>query len=218
MWFFTIEWQRQLKMIKLLEILKEKSTERKFAKKELINWENKLGNNFDHLEDLEEARRVFQKASQITQMQLSEQIETIVSAALAAVFEEPYKFIVEFVPRRNTTECDLLFEKNGKRKRPLDSCGYGAADIASLALRVAYWKLDGEARNVFILDEPTRNLDAEKQKLACMMIKNLSRMEGGLQFIIVTHNKDLAASADREFKVIKENEISSVILMERKAA
>jgi DNA repair exonuclease SbcCD ATPase subunit len=106
-----------------------------------------------------------------------------------------------------------MFEKNGKLKSPLASCGYGAADIASLALRVAYWKLDGESRNVLALDEPLRNLDKERQVLASMMIKNLSRMKGGLQFVIVTHNTALAESADRVFGVIKEDEVSHVTII-----
>jgi len=201
-------------MKKLLDKLKDKVDDRRTAKKILDLQKDKLDKYLDHLEDLEEARAIFQKAAQVTQSQLSEQISGIVSSALAAVFEDPYTFVVDFVPRRNTTECDLMFEKNGKRKSPLASCGYGAADIASLALRVAYWKLDGDSRNVLVLDEPMRNLDAEKQPLAAMMIKNLSRMEGGLQFIIVTHQLPLARSADRQFGVVKENEVSHVTLKE----
>ncbi|MCP4650423.1 MAG: hypothetical protein GY853_10140, partial [PVC group bacterium] len=104
------------------------------------------------------------------------------------------------------------FVKNGKRKSPLASCGYGAADIASLSLRVAYWKL-GDSRNVMCLDEPTRNLDKEKQPLASMMIKQLSRMKGGLQFLIVTHQMALAESADKHFGVIKENNVSHVSII-----
>jgi len=42
------------------------------------------------------------------------------------------------------------------------------------------------------------------------MIKTLSRMDGGLQFVIITHQKALAESADKCFKVIKENNISYV--------
>jgi len=194
----------------LRKILKDKIAERKTAKNVLELQVTILDECLTNLEDLEMARVLFQKASQITQSQLSEQISGIVSSALAAVFEDPYTFVVEFVSRRNTTECDLMFEKNGKRKSPLDSCGYGAADIASLALRVAYWKLDGESRNVLVLDEPTRNLDAEKQPLAAMMIKNLSRMKNGLQFVIVTHQIPLAQSADRQFSVVKENDVSHV--------
>lgn len=202
-------------MKKLLNNLKEKLQDRKTAEKILELAIIKLDKDLIHLEDLEETRAIFQKASQVTQTKLSDQISSIVSSALAAVFDEPYTFVVDFVQRRNTTECDLWFEKNGKRRKPLDSCGYGAADIASLALRVSYWKLDGEARNVLVLDEPTRNLDVFKQPLASMMIKNLSRMKGGLQFIIVTHQKALAESADRQFSVVKENEVSHVFLKEK---
>ena len=200
-------------MKKLLENLQDKIQDRKTTKKVLELNEKNLDGYLTHLEDLEEARAIFQKASQVTQTRLSEQIEKIVSSALAAVFEDPYKFKVDFVLRRNSTECDLMFEKNGKLKSPLASCGYGAADIASLALRVAYWKLDGESRNVLALDEPLRNLDKERQVLASMMIKNLSRMKGGLQFVIVTHNTALAESADRVFGVIKEDEVSHVTII-----
>lgn len=205
-------------MEKLLEKLKEKVQDRKTNEKILELAIKKVDEDLLLLADLEETRAIFQKASQVTQAQLSESISSIVSSALAAVFEEPYRFVVEFVQRRNTTECDLWFEKNGKRKKPLDSCGYGAADIASLALRVSYWKFDGESRNVLVLDEPTRNLDVFKQPLASMMIKNLSRMKGGLQFIIVTHQKALAESADRQFGVVKENEVSHVFLKEKENA
>ncbi len=197
-------------MKNLLDKLKDKIQDRKTAKKRLEVSTDILEGYLANLEDLEEARVIFQKAAQVTQSQLSEQVSGIVSSALAAVFADPYTFVIDFVSRRNTTECDLLFEKNGKRRSPLASCGYGAADIASLALRVAYWKLDGESRNALALDEPTRNLDVFKQPLASMMIKNLSKMEGGLQFIIVTHQKALAESADRQFSVVKENDVSYV--------
>lgn len=196
-------------MKELMKSLSECITDRRTAKKILGLEMIKLGKHLQHLDNLEEARVIFQKASQITQAQLSEQIEKIVSRALEAV-SFPYKFVVDFVSRRNTTECDLLFENNGKRKSPLASCGYGAADIASLALRVAYWKLDGDSNNILVLDEPLRNLDVERQPLASMMISQLSKMKGGLQFLIVTHNKALAESADKVFQVIKENDISTV--------
>jgi len=189
--------------------LTEKISERKFAKRELTNWEDKLDKGLNNLEDLEEARIIFQKAAQVTQSQLSTQISNIVTSALAAVFDDPYEFIVDFVKRRNVTEADLKFIKNKNEFTPLNSCGYGAADIASLALRVAYWKL-GNTRNTLILDEPLRNLSLEKQPKASMMISQLSKMKGGLQFLIVTHNSALRESADRSFKVTKINDISHI--------
>ncbi|MHA1739235.1 MAG: hypothetical protein ACTSWD_11665 [Candidatus Heimdallarchaeota archaeon] len=197
-------------MKKLFKKLNEKLQDRKTSEKVLEININKLDAALAHLKDLEEARSIFQKASQATQIQLSNQISTIVSSALSAVFDDPYKLVVDFVSRRNSTECDLWFERNGKRKKPLDSCGYGAASVASLALRVAYWKLDGEARNVLILDEPLVALSLDKHERASMLVSELSKMPGGLQFIIVTHSKKMASYADKVFRVKKENDVSKV--------
>jgi DNA repair exonuclease SbcCD ATPase subunit len=199
-------------MKNLFDNLKEKVSERKVTIKELTSWKNKLERELTQSEDLEEARSIFLKAAQVTQSRLSAQISNIVSSALAAVFEEPYTFVVDFVQRRNNTECDLKFEKNNKQYDPLSSCGFGVADVASLALRVAFWKLEGNSRNTLALDEPTRALSLDKHERASMMIQQLSRMKGGLQFLIVTHSQALAAYADRTFKVTKENNISHLTL------
>lgn len=162
------------------------------------------------LEDLEEVRVIFQKAAQITQQQISFHIENIVSHAMAAVFDDPYDFKVDFVTRRNVTECDLMFvNKDGAEMKPLDSCGYGAADIASLALRVAYWKMSDGVRNTLILDEPTRNLSLDKQPLASRMIRELSKTLN-IQFLIVTHSKALAAEAEKKFEVTRKQTVSRI--------
>lgn len=164
--------------------------------------------------DLEEARSIFQKASQITQEQISIHIENIVTLSLLAVNFD-YEFKVNFVVRRNSTECDLLFIEDGLEMKPLDSCGYGAADIAAIALRIAFWKLSDKTRNVMMMDEPTRNLDVGRQPLAARMIKDLSK-KLGLQFLIVTHNPSFADEADNLFitektgKVCRIKEITNV--------
>jgi DNA repair exonuclease SbcCD ATPase subunit len=194
----------------LFEKLDKIASRKEFLKEELLEWEKKREKNLYLLNELEEARVIFQTAAQITQTQLAERIEKIVSSALAAVFPDPYTFKIEFVKKRNSTECNLLFEKNGKTRSPLSACGFGAADIASLALRVAYWKLDENARNCLILDEPLRNLSLDKQPLASQMIHELSKMPGGLQFIIVTHNVALMGSADKCFKVSQIDGVSTL--------
>lgn len=192
-----------------LRDLKEKAAQRKFLRKDLDHWRGKRADQFEQLEHLEVARKIIQKAAQTTQAYLSIQLSEIVTNALKAVFGgNAYMFKLDFVQRRNATECDLLFTQNGKDLNPLDSCGYGAADIASLALRVAYWKLDGGARNLLALDEPTRNLSLDKQPLAGQIIKQLSESLN-LQFLIVTHNRALTQAADKVFEVTK-NKYSKV--------
>lgn len=190
-------------MITLKEKLDKKITEKDVLTEQLQEYKENLEFLLTNLEDLEEARIILQKAAQITQKQLSFHIEKIVSHALSAVFDDPYDFKVNFVTRRNYAECDLMFgNPNGSEMKPLDSCGYGAADIASLALRVAYWKLSEGVRNTLILDEPFRNLSLDKQPLAFKIVKELSE-KLGIQFLIVTHNTIFAESADTVFEVTK---------------
>lgn len=175
-------------------------------KEGLISLEKRLSS---YLEDLQVARSLIQKAAQLTQEKLSVHISDLVSLALRSVFEDPYEFQATFENRRNTMECDLTFVKDGNEYKPLDSCGYGAADVASFALRIAYWSL-GDTRPVLIWDEPFRQLDKKKQGMAAEMVSKLSK-ELGLQIIIITHSEELAECADKLFNVSIENGISKVV-------
>lgn len=194
-----------------METLKEYEGNRKFKKLELKKFKKKRKKCFTDLVDLEEALVIFQTAATFTQNKLAEDVSRIVTKGIKAVFvDDNYSFEVKFEKRRNTTECDLWLVEDGKRMNILESSGYGVADIASIGLRVAFWKLDGTARNTFLLDEPTRNLDAKKQPLASEMIKRLSKMGQGIQFIIVTHNQALAEGGDRVFRTTKGRKTSSI--------
>jgi len=160
----------------------------------------------------------YQKAVEIvrivgleTQKQLEFHIASVVTAALKAVFgNEAYEMKVEFVERRNTTECDLFFEKDGRRYKPMDASGGGAVDVAAFALRVAAWSMKKpKLRNTIILDEPLRFLSKDLQAKASRILKELSE-QLGIQFIIVTHEEELTDAADKIFQVSKINNVSKV--------
>lgn len=198
----------------LIQETKDQYQTYKYWKQELEDWRKTKINIYEELDTLEQTKVIFQTATQAAQINLSKKVSGLVSSALEAIFPDPYRFKIDFVKRRNTIECDLFFEKNGKTRKPLESCGFGVADIASLTSRVAYWKLTNN-RNVLALDEPTRALSQNKQVLASMLLKSLSKTGKGLQFIIVTHNKDLANSADRIFHIDQENGISFITQKEK---
>ena len=164
------------------------------------------------LEHLQISRSILQKAAQVTQERLSVHISELVSMALRAVFDDPYEFEVVFETKRNSTECLLEFAKDGNRYKPLDSCGYGAADVASFALRISYWSL-GNTAPILVWDEPFRHLSKSLQVKAADMIKKLS-YKLGIQIIIITHSDELAESADKVFNVAIKNGLSSVALGE----
>lgn len=158
----------------------------------------------------EQAREIIREVGLATQKQLEVHISDVTSLALETVFDDPYELEVEFVQRRNKTECDLFFSRKGKRVDPLSSSGYGAVDVASLALRIAAWSMQSpRMRNTIILDEPLRFLSEDKQERASQMIKQLSERLG-IQFIIVTHNATLAGYADKIFNVKMQKGVSTV--------
>lgn len=152
-------------------------------------------------QDIELARVLIREVGFKTQEQLQYHISDITSLALSAVFEDPYELKVAFVQRRDKMECDLTFTRAGVELDPLNSSGYGAVDVASLALRVASWSMQRpRRRNTIILDEPLKYLSEDMQVFAGKMIKELSD-KLGIQFIIVTHEPLLADFADRTFLV-----------------
>ena len=149
----------------------------------------------------EKAREIIHIVGQKTQQQLQSQIGDIASLALEAVFDDPYELAVEFVSRRNKTECDLYFVRDGNRVDPLTASGVGAVDIAAFALRIASWSMtQPRTRNTIILDEPFRFLSEDYQEQAGMMLKEISQ-KLGIQFIIVTHEQTLTGAADKIFEV-----------------
>jgi DNA repair exonuclease SbcCD ATPase subunit len=159
----------------------------------------------------EKARELIREAGLKTQQSLSFQISEITSLALEAIFENPYTLEVDFVERRNKTECDLYFSRDGNRIDPMDASGGGAVDVASFALRIASWSMKRPRfRNTIILDEPLKNLDKERQEKGSAMLKEVSKRLG-IQFIIVTHEETLSSFSDKTFEVrINQRGISKI--------
>lgn len=192
-------------MKQAIQILRNKLERQKGQKaqveKSLLNLKNETRDLKRSLLRHEQAREVIREVGLITQSQLSFHISDLVSLALSAVFLNPYELKVDFVQRRNKTECDLLFVRDEMEIDPQSSSGVGAIDVASFALRIASWTMARpRSRNVIILDEPMRFLSTNYQEKASAMIKELSQ-KLGLQFIIITHEEVLTSSADKIFEV-----------------
>jgi len=158
----------------------------------------------------ERAQVIIQKVAKDTQSQLEIHISDIVSTALETIFDNPYKFKIEFVIKRNKTECELVFEKDGETINPLNGTGGGVVDTASFALRIALWTLQTpKSRNTIILDEPFKWLSKDLIPRASLLLKELSQ-KLNIQFIIVTHIEGLTEEADKVFNVKLKEGISHV--------
>lgn len=151
------------------------------------------------------------------QQELQYEISDVTSLALEAVFPDPYKLLVEFVQRRNKTECDLKFERDGVViDDPEEGAGVGSIDVTAFALRVASWAMMNPSPHpVFILDEPFKHLKGEDANLRVLDMVNEISQKLGIQIIMVSDERipreDIIASADRVFEVSKYKGRSKVV-------
>lgn len=176
----------------------------------LVNLQEGVSEKKRSLRRHQEAKEIIRIVGLMTQEQLQFHISDITSLALESVFPDPYALQVEFIIRRNKTECDLFFVRDEMKIEPSIAAGVGAMDVAAFALRIASWSMmSPHTRNTIILDEPFRNLSEGYQESASIMLKEISK-KLGIQFIIVTHINTLASYADKIFEVRKRKGISRV--------
>ncbi len=146
-----------------------------------------------------EAKIILQIAAKNTQSNLEFHFSNIVTKALHVVFDDPYKFVPEFIERRNKTECDLWLIRDDQKLRPKFAVGGGVRDIIAFALRLSYWKIE-KSSPIIILDEPFKNLSRNLIPKAINILRFLSN-KFNLQMIIVTHIAEIAEQADSLFEV-----------------
>jgi ABC-type cobalamin/Fe3+-siderophores transport system ATPase subunit len=203
-----MSYSKQLDSIKTY--ISEQQGRRKVFVEEKKKLENKNTVLSKKMDSLLKARSVVQIVAEQTQKKLEYHISNLVSMALASVFPEPYIFQLRFVQKRNKTEAELIFSKNGNETDDiLNSGGGGVADIASIALRISLWSIK-KTRPTLILDESLKFLHSpEYQEKASQMLKEVSE-KLGLQIIIVSDQQNILEYADKVIKIVNYNGISKV--------
>jgi DNA repair exonuclease SbcCD ATPase subunit len=191
----------------MIGIYRNKLEQKKGHKQALISSYNKKIDELEKVENsvinAEEATAFIQEVARKTQNQLRIHIEDIVSTALEYILDDdPYKFELEFVLRRNKTECDIYFVRDGKRINPIDASGGGAVDIASFASRIALWSLQ-PSNNVLVFDEPFRFVSKQYKSKVAEFLSHISK-QLGIQIIMVTHDDVYINQADKVYTVEKE--------------
>jgi len=165
-----------------------------------------LATIYNNMQYAEQALAITQEVARQTQSQIKLHIEDIISMALEYILDDPYTFELDFVVKRNKTECDIYFVRDGKRIKPIDQSGGGAVDIASFASRIALWSL-GDTDNVLIFDEPFKFVSREYQLKVGELLKKLSD-QLGLQILMVSHNSNFIQQSDNIIEIYKEQNVS----------
>lgn len=158
-------------------------------------------------EELEQAQIITQTVATKTQEQFKYHISELVTLCLASVFENPYTFGIDFVQKRNQTEAEIYFEREGCRIDPLTEGGGGAVDVAAFGLRVSLYTMKkNRSQPILVLDEPFSRLKGKETNIkAIQMVKEISRRLN-LQVIMVSDERasieEIEAGADVVHRVI----------------
>lgn len=163
-----------------------------------------------------EASIIIRTVAQETQKLIECQINELVTLTLKSVFSNPYTFHLEFIQKRNKTECNFFFERDGHKINPLFEAGGGIIDVASFALRIAMWVLSKpKYRNVLIFDEPFKNINdktRETHRKIAEIVKLLS-YKLKLQFIIITMIPELEDIADKVYEFSLKRRITKCSIL-----
>jgi len=168
--------------------------------------------NESRLANAWKAHAIIQEVALKTQQNLEFHFSKPVTTALKAVNPNWPEFIAKITLRRGKTECDLLLKENDNEQEIMESCGGGVKDVASFALRIAYWALK-KNRRTFVLDEPFRNVSPDLQEVTSDMIKMISE-KLNIQIIMISHQEDINVSADKTFINEKIGKTSKIRIIE----
>lgn len=194
-----------------------KRGEQELIIKQIGKLKTEIASNTAEVEKWIEARRVVSEVMRLTQKSLAEYIESAVTLAIQSVYQDrDYRFVVEYVPRKNRTDVELKIQKGNREPYfPKEEQAGGLLDIISFALRVVVWSIQPKrSRPILVLDEPFRFIQSQIH-VAGRMLKEVSR-KAGLQVLMVANwqNIELASIADRAWSVTRSGDVSSVRVME----
>jgi len=197
-------------MKQLFEQLNSIGNKINFLNKQEIQISEKIKEIHASLVLLLDSRNFLVDFSEYTKQKVKCRIEDLVNTSLQAVFTDKQ---MEFLMLPNQTKRGLSFDlylKTNNNLMPLqESKGGGVLDIVSLAIRISFLKMFGNLRQVLILDEPLKNMDKERGKLAISWLKTISE-QLKIQFIIISHEEDIIEKADRIIVIKNIDDVSKV--------
>jgi len=159
----------------------------------------------------DEMQVLLSQSIQILYEGLSSKLGDIITEGIKCVFpDSPYtKFVIDFVPRRDSIEADLyLIDKDGEKYHPMDAVGGGVADLIAMVLRITYIKLS-KSRDILIADEPLKFVDRSRIEDAAAFIQKVCK-DLDFSLLLITHIPEMIQVADAVYKVLRKSGVSSV--------
>lgn len=145
----------------------------------------------------------FQSLSDDESSKFQAKLETLVTAGLQVVFQEPMKFCIDVGTERNTITVRFFVESlvNGYKAKLdiLSAKGGGVADVVAFLLQFLMVHYLPNRRPIIICDEPWKNLSADYKTRFASFVKMICK-KAGVQVIIVTHDPEYIDVADKIYK------------------
>ena len=159
----------------------------------------------------EEGHALISKGVQIVYASLSSRLGDIITEGIHCVFpDSPYtKFVIEFVPRRDSIEADLyLIDKDGEKYNPMTAVGGGVSDLIALLLRITYVKLS-PYKDFILADEPLKFVDKSRIEDAANFIHKICN-DIDFMLVTITHIPEFVKVSDAIYRVLRKNGVTSV--------
>jgi DNA repair ATPase RecN len=177
--------------------------------------ERNLVNLAESLEIDIKTRSVLEALSKITENQIKDYIEPLVTEAIKSVFGYNIKFNLQFGFERNqvTVRFGLEDEQgNIVSGNIADMKGGGVLDVVSVVLRFILLELFN-LKGPILLDEPGRFIDKTHQQNFGLLISSFSQ-KFNRQIIIVTHDDAIACVGTKHYRVYMDSGVSKIKEME----
>ena len=169
-----------------------------------------IAENECKLKILSHKREIYTKAIELLtiiqetlQNKIKEGFTSIVTYALRYVFNDDYKFELNFDRRGNLQEIDFnVLPPNRKEATDImDSSGGGVIDVVSFSLRIILMELSKPQIEGFVaLDESFKHLSTCYLPNAYKLLKEINK-KTNRQIILVTHQQDFINYADKAIKI-----------------
>lgn len=176
------------------------------VEKNMDDYQKKLDTLETDIQMYHEARQLFIEAAKFTREKTIAKVEHNLSAALKAIFQDPtMNFKIDIREKRAVLQAEFFvaWEENGHRieRDPLVAKGGSIVDVVTTGLRLVFLKSNQPAkRPILFLDEPGKFLDSERRARYGQWIYQISH-ELGIQVVMITHDEELKAVADRMFRL-----------------
>lgn len=169
----------------------------------------------NEIDELQAVNILLEKCNITARETLKTEIETLVTSALQAVFEDPTRqFSIVFTPRRNQIEADFFCSRQGQDETEQikgdikNTYGGGVVDVVSIALRMILMELL-KINGPIILDEPGKAISEQYVQNFGKFLHSMCR-KFNRQMILITHNEKLSEYADKKIKVDIRNGQSEI--------